>query len=206
MGDTMGIPEQKRQLQLVKECLSGSESAWDVFYGRYHTLIRNVVRRQAGIAPQEMEDVIQNVFVSLMSALKTYDPAYSLPNFICMIAERVCVDGYRRRKAAKRDGFTDPIEHHNGGQDSSWALSANVDNQEEELVRAELVDLLRRGFRSLASRCRELLRLRYYEELPYGEISEIVGAAENTLMVQARRCIDELRAQCDELQRKGFKR
>jgi RNA polymerase sigma factor (sigma-70 family) len=204
LGGTVASQTQNRDLLLVRECLSGSEQAWTDFYCRYQILVRNVVKRQKGIASWDMEDITQNVFVSLMSALKTYDPTFSLPNFICMVAERVCIDEYRRWTAGKRDGHTDPIDHHDSGQNGTRVVASNVDDQEDQLVQAELVSLLRHAFRGLAARCRELLRLRYYEELAYKEIAEILDGNENTLMVQARRCVDDLRAHCDELQRKGL--
>ncbi|MGC8659999.1 MAG: RNA polymerase sigma factor [Desulfomonilaceae bacterium] len=62
---------------------------------------------------------------------------------------------------------------------------------------------MRLAFRLLGARCRQLLRLRYHEELPYSRIAKILGATENTLTVQAGRCIRELRAGYQKLLNKG---
>lgn len=202
----MGNQTANRDILLVRECLSGSEHAWTDFYCRYESIVKSVVRRQRRFSPQEVEDVTQNVFISLMSGLKTYDSAYSLSNFICTIAERVSIDEYRRSKTAKRDGRTDPIDHHDGGQEGMTIILSNVDHEEEELGKAQLVELLRHAFMRLGARCRELLRLRYYEELPYENITQIIGATENTLSVQAKRCLKELRACFDEIQREGIEK
>ena len=53
---------------------------------------------------------------------------------------------------------------------------------------------VRRALRELDPRCRKLLELRYFKDLPYTEIAEISGAAKNTLVVRARRCLEKLRA------------
>jgi RNA polymerase sigma factor (sigma-70 family) len=71
------------------------------------------------------------------------------------------------------------------------------------LERAELLQLLRGAFKSLGEKCRKLLRLRYYDELSFKEISTLLGAKENTLVVQARRCLDELKALYVELEQEG---
>jgi hypothetical protein len=43
-----------------------------------------------------------------------------------------------------------------------------------------------------ALRGREILALRHHDELPFKELAANSGAMENTVTVQARRCLDEL--------------
>lgn len=198
----MGNRTGHREAILLKECLSGSEKAWSEFYVKYVGLVRSVVRRQAGFSPQDVEDVAQTVFMELIPALKTFDTTYSLPRFICMVTERACIQEYRRRATAKRNGKTDPIDHHDSGEEGTWKLASDLESQEDHLARSELLNLLRRAFRSLDAGCRELLKLRYYEGMPYKEISKILGATENTLTVRSKRCLGHLRATCHELEGK----
>ncbi len=188
---------------LVKECLSGSQEAWNEFYRRFTGLIRSVVNRYLGSTGEDLEGVSQDAFISLMSALNTYDPAHPLPKFICMITERVCIDRYRFCRAVKRHAETQPVDHHDGDENGATTLNSNIEPQDEQVARAELAYRLRLTLGNLAAKCRELLKLRYYDDLSYKEIGEILGQSANTLRVQAWRCLDELRARYEEAERKG---
>lgn len=199
----MGSRNHDQDILLVQECLSGSEKAWTDFYCRFEPLVRKQARRQFWLGRHEIEDLTQTVFVALMSDLNTWDRAHSLAGFVSMIAKRECIDEYRRRRAGKRDCATDPVDHHDGGEEGYRIPASNCENQEEELSQAERKYLIELAFPNLQERCRDLLGMRFYQELPYKEITVILGGSENTLTVQARRCLEELRAIIDELMRKG---
>lgn len=189
---TMGETRENGDLALVRACLSGSEQAWDELYCRYVALVKSMVRRHVHRpAAWELEDITQSVFAALIPALRRYDAAYSLSRFVCVIAERVCIQEYRRSKTAKRAGQSESVDRHDGDEGGT-SLRSGDSSQEELLSQHQAQDLLRRTLKQLDSPCRELLRLRYIEELPYKEISKMLGASENTLTVRARRCLNEL--------------
>ncbi len=192
-----------RDSDLVDRCLSGSERAWTELYYRFQRLVGMVVKRRLRVSQEGLEDVTQEVFMALTSALKNYDSVYSLQKYICTIAERVCVDHYRFSTAAKRDGETEPLEDHFEELTNCQSEVHDSGNQEDKLVLREQTHFLRQSLRTLGERCRRLLRLRYLEELPYSEISKVLNANENTLAVQVARCIRELRTSFQRLVKKG---
>jgi RNA polymerase sigma factor (sigma-70 family) len=188
---------------LVEQCLSGSKKAWDEFYARYFGLIRKVAARHHRVQASDRQDVVQSVLLTLCTALRKYDSQYPLSRFVCIVTERVCIDEYRRFKTAKRNGETVSVDHHDGSQDGSVQLPSKHDPHEEQLEREELLQFLRGALKSLGEKCRQLIQLRYYEELSFKEISKLLGAKENTLAVQSRRCLDELKARYLELEQEG---
>jgi len=157
-----------------------------------------------GLSVQGLEDVTQEVFCSLVSALNTYDATYSLTRFVAIVAERICIRQYRSAKTAKRDGKTDPVSHHDDAGNGAEVLVSRLDSQEERLGQAQLIAILRGALKTLDAGCQDLLKLRYYEDLPYAEISGILGAPRNTLAVRVKRCLDALRANCRILMHKGL--
>ena len=163
------------------------------FYCRFHRLVGMVVKRRLRASQDGVEDVTQEVFMVLISALKNYDSTYSLQKYVCTIAERVCVDHYRFSTAAKRDAETEPFEDYLTGIAGCRMEDRPAGNQEEELALRQQTHLLRQALRALGAKCRELLRFRYLEELPYQKISQILSISENTLTVQTARCIRELK-------------
>jgi RNA polymerase sigma-70 factor (ECF subfamily) len=185
---------------LVQECLQGSQEAWNEFYTRFIGLIRNIVRKRRGLLPSDVEDVTQSSFLELASALKRYVPGNSLTGFVCTVTERVLIDEFRKAKASKRDGQTEPIEHHDGDQEGAIMIASGADPQDSQMEKAQLVARLRTALGELDPKCRELIELRYLQEMPFNELARIKGATENTVTVQTKRCLDRLRGVYQQLE------
>jgi len=179
--------------QLVDDCLSGSESAWTEFHSRFIGLIRNVVRRQSRLSASDIDDVTQSAFLSLTTALAGYDERRSLASFVCLVAERVLIDEFRRIKAAKRDAELQAVDHHDSSKNGSIMIESKTESPETQVQKYELTVILSRALESLDTACKELLKLRFYKELSFAEIGKLLGVAENTLMVRTRRCLERLR-------------
>jgi len=201
----MASINENKDFTLVGQCLSGSEPAWMEFYSRFERLVRMVVRRRLHNSEDAIEDVVHDVFITLISALKNYNSSYSLQNFVCTIAERVCVDRYRFSNASKRNAETHSLDDENSGVVYQVMKSSNQPCQEEALILAQEAEIVKRALRLLGMKCRELLRLRYYDEAPYSKIAELTGITENTLTVQTSRCIRELRNIHQNLVKSGYK-
>lgn len=183
--------------ELVRECLAGSEQAWNQFYCKYVGLVKNIVRRRLG-CKYDVNDISQSVFASLISALRTYDDTYSLQRFVSTVADRICIHEFRLVTAVKRRTELDAYEY----SDEIISETASIEDhelQDEALAKKQLVMILRTGMQFLGERCRELLKLRYYEELSYKEIAALLGGTENSLTVQVRRCLDELKGRCKKI-------
>ncbi len=189
--------------ELVRRCLDGSEHAWNEFYSRFIGLVRGVARRRAPFAGDARDDLVQEAFAAIVKSLETYDPARPLDTYVAAIAERVCISEYRRRAAAKRDAATDPVDLHDNPDGAARSVASDADSQEDRLVLAESVHMLRGALDALDRECREILRMRYFDEKPYREIAETLGAPANTLAVKALRCLEQLKRRYRRSKRKG---
>lgn len=194
---------QGEDRRLVKECLEGSEGAWREFYSRFIGLMRSVARKYAKNNPQDVEDVTQSAFVSLTTALRNYDESQSLPRFVCLITERVVIDEYRKLKASKRAGETESLDRTDSRAEGPHVATLSDDLQDSRIEKAEQSHRLRVAVRALDPKCRELITMRYLEELSFNEIAESVGVSENTVTVQTRRCLEALRRRFKETGRGG---
>ena len=203
-----GLMKQDGEIRdrvLVGQCLEGSKAAWDEFYARYLPLVRKVIHSHLRCSEPDMQDMVQNIYLALWTGLRSYDHQYPLSRFVWVVGERVCIDEYRKAAAGKRDGEHVPVDHHDHGDEGAIMMRSHLDTQEDELARSQLVGLLRLAFRQLGEKCRELLRLRFIEELSFKEIVPLMGAKEKTLAVQAGRCLDDLKIIYDRGQREGWK-
>lgn len=203
-GGPMERESDTQDRLLVERCLAGSRAAWDEFYDRFLLLIRKVVQNHVRWGEHEREDMVQNAFLALFTALNTYDHRYSLSKFVWVVSERVCVDEFRKRKARKRDAETISVSHHDISEPAVPVLVSNSDPPEDLLADREQSHLLEQAFRSLGDRCKELLRLRYLEELSFKEIARLMGGKDKTLAVQAGRCLGDLRAHFARVEREGY--
>lgn len=193
-------------MKLVRECLLGSETAWNEFYLRFVRLVRAVVRRQPAIAPADCEDVTQTIFVALVRGLKDYEGTFTLARFVTMVAQRVCIQEYRKMTASKRSGDHDRIDQDERDMRDGNPVIASPATQENQLAREELATILRGALEKVGAGCKKLLELRYIEELPYKDIAERTHSKENTVTVQTRRCLDSLSVEYSKLARKGAAR
>ena len=113
--------------QLIGQCMDGSEDAWCEFYRRFDGLIRIVVRRQKLFgASDDHEDLVQNVYVKLVASLRNYrKDKGSLKAFVSVIAERTCIQHFRNKTAAARFAGTNPVDHHDSGDEGMMRLASS---------------------------------------------------------------------------------
>jgi RNA polymerase sigma-70 factor (ECF subfamily) len=145
---------------------------------------------------EEVEDIVQEVFINLFKALRQYDPARPIETYILEITRRVRISRFRRRTAQKRGGSNPGsvrIDAHDcGGEGDSVSVAASGEDQETTLLKAQERKLLRQAIGALSEVCRRLLGMRYDEGLSYKEIAENLGAKEGTLRVRVQRCLSAL--------------
>jgi RNA polymerase sigma-70 factor, ECF subfamily len=192
--------------QLVGRCVRGSEAAWHEFYRRYDGLIRIVVRRRNMLSTSDdREDLVQSVYLKLVTSLGNYrKDKGSLKAFVSLIAERTCIQHFRRRTTAARYAGTNPVDHHDSGEEGTIGLESTLDSPHELLQSSEQVGRMRSALGKLKAECRRLLDLRFFKELSYGNIAQRLGRKENTVNVQILRCLAELKANYDRVDREGL--
>lgn len=191
--------------ELIARCNHGDTEAWEELYARYHGKIVSVVKRFARHGSDEAHDLVQEVFVHLMKALKTYDDTRSPEAYILEIARRVGIGRLRKESAAKRGGDNPGhvlLDAHDAGPEEGRAAIADPGrNQQEAMEKAQEKRLLRSALRLISEACRDLLRLRYEEGLSYKEIAAQMGVKEGALRVRAQRCLQALSAAYSETPR-----
>jgi RNA polymerase sigma factor (sigma-70 family) len=157
--------------------LKGDPEAWEDFVRRYGGLIVAAVR---GLAPGEIEDLTQDVFVRLCKddfrLLRSYDPARaSLSTWLTIVARSTARDALRRRRPEAV-----PIE-------SVPEARLAVDPVEPAL-RLKLPEAL------LSPRQREILAMLYDREMDVAEIAKALGIDAQTVRSTHHKAMIKLRA------------
>jgi RNA polymerase sigma factor (sigma-70 family) len=144
---------------------------------------------------EHAEDVVQEVHLRLLRNLREgrFSRRSSFGRYAQRIALYVCVDRVRRRKP------TEPIER----AISQIRGSGNPRTILDELAREEDIEEMILCLEQLSSLCRDVLRLRFWNEKGHREIAELMGVAVPTSRVRLKRCLETLHAQF--LKRKSAK-
>jgi len=174
--------------ELAKEALAGSEEASRALVARYATPAVNFVFRfvhDRALA----EDLAQEGFLRAFQRLRTYDPERKFSSWFFQVLRNVTIDYLRLRRpvTTSLDDLTEA--GFQGAQaDRDSPLPDRVAEQ-KALSRG-----MERALARLRPEYREVVVLRYQEELTHPEIAEITGLPSGTVKTYLHRARKELAA------------
>ena len=120
--------------------------------------------------PYDAEDLTIEAFGKAFRNLPQYTSDYAFSTWLFKIASNNCVDFLRKKRLDLYEidkNFNEKEENQ-----SSFELNDDKPTPEEKLFAKEKVKMVRQYVDMLKPRYRELIELRYYEELSYEEIAE----------------------------------
>jgi RNA polymerase sigma factor (sigma-70 family) len=164
---------------------NGSRSAWNSLVQHYAPLVRSVARSYR-LAPSDVDDVSQTVWLRLFETLDQLRDPRALPGWLKTTTQRealLCLA--KRRHTQLLDPST--IE--------AWLdprpTGLHVD---DDLLRREADQAVNAGLAELSPRHRSLLVMLHAEpQHSYQEISRALGMAAGSIGPTRARCIDKLR-------------
>jgi RNA polymerase sigma-70 factor (ECF subfamily) len=157
----------------LERARAGDEGAFAVLVERYQRPVFTLCYRMLGDAG-EAEDASQETFLKAYCNLRRYDMQRKFATWLLSIAANGCVDRLRRRRLRLI-----PL---------SQATPRDPDPGPEALVVAqERERALRRALDQLGGRDRAALILRYWHELSYGEIAEVLNTSVSSVKSRLHR-------------------
>lgn len=167
------------------------EGRLDAFNQLYERHLPTVYRRVRYVVPaQDIEDVTQEVFITVMRSLKSFKGNAQFTTWLRTLTNRRIVDYYRSRKPAERQQTMQLSESAFGllPDTSPAANPAHADDRIE----------LRRALSALPEQYQEVILLRFAEELQFNEIAAVQGRSLEATKSLFRRAIAELRKELGE--------
>jgi RNA polymerase sigma-70 factor (ECF subfamily) len=143
------------------------------------------IARRMGVAPDRVDDVVQEVLLTLHRARATYDPARPFLPWLRAIAQRRAIDVMRRHGRHARREVHDPLAYEAHPDDSSPAGEA-LDHPARARSLAGAIAALPEGQRQAVER----LALR---EQTLAEAAAETGRNKGALKVNLHRAIKSLR-------------
>lgn len=172
--------------QLVTDCLSGNEAAWEELVRVHTKRVYAVCYRFTG-STEEAQDLTQEVFLRVFRTLRTFRAGEgSFGVWINRLTRNLLIDHYRR---TKQERATESLEDRLPGMEESGTLTSRADGM---LAGREANDLLQSALQKLSPELRETVILRDIEELEYREIAQVLSVPEGTVKSRLNRGRAEL--------------
>ena len=179
--------------ELVKLYVQGNNEAFDALLTRYNTKVYNYIY---GFVHNEAlaEDLFQETFIKAIITLKQggYSESGKFSSWLMRIAHNKVFDVFRLEK---HDNTVSNDEYDVDLYDYSQLLEGNV---EDNIVADQTIDELNYLITLLNEDQREIIKMRYYQELSFKEISDITGVSINTALGRMRYAILNLRKLAEE--------
>ena len=157
-----------------------------------HRLYRYLLRLAAD--PPTAEDLFQQTWVRVMESMRRYDPRRSFEAWLFAVAHNVAIDYLRKSRPESLD------EALPSGHTRAEALPETGPDALECLLEWERAEAVAAAMSHLPAIHREVLTLRFEEDLKLEQMAEIVQIPLSTVKSRLRRALDGLRT---SLERSG---
>ena len=172
---------------LMARIAKGDADAFELLVNRHQTSVLNLIYRFIGDRTQA-QDLVQEVFLRVWQAAKTYKPEAKFTTWIYRITANLCLNelkSSRRRKLFQFLRFGEDQENTIEG-----ALVDASPSPEDLLLSREQSRRISDALQSLPENQRMALVLRRYNNLSYQEIAKILNcsvSAVESLIVRVKR-------------------
>ena len=169
-------------MQIIIRAQSGDRDAFALLFEQYKNLVYKTAFLMLG-EPAEAEDALQEIFVQVYRSLSGFDPRKAtFTTWLYRVTFNYCLN-HRRKKRP----LTMPLED----------LSLNFSN---EFPSAQLAneEFLQQAIEKLTDKQRAVVILRYFWDLPYAEIAQILEVPLGTVKSRIDLALKTLRKVLEE--------
>ncbi|MBI4581604.1 MAG: sigma-70 family RNA polymerase sigma factor [Planctomycetes bacterium] len=176
---------------LIARAQQKDASAFDVLVERYGSRLYGYFYRATG-RRADAEDLLQDLFVRLVSTIGQYEHDGRFDAWLFRIATNLVRDRIRRartwRESRRLDADTSALEDGLPGR-----LEIMRSGPHESLGREEELDRLQWAIGQLPEAERTVVLLRHFSEMPFREIADLMGTPLGTALARAHRGLARLR-------------
>ena len=174
-------------LLLIRRSRAGDEEAFAELFHKYKSVVYETAYLMLGSA-EDAEDALQEIFVRVYRYLSTFEPSKgAFTTWLYRITVNHCLDRQRKPRL-----LTLPLDRVSPALSTEHASSPESPLAEEETIQQALAQL--------SEKLRAVVILRYYQELSYAEIAQILDVPVGTVKSRLNSALKTLRK---ELQTAG---
>ena len=168
---------------IIRRVQAGERKAYEMIVAKYHDPIFNLALRLVGDYDNAV-DITQQSFVAAYEKLNQYNPSYRFFSWLYRIAY---------------NGALKHIQLSKRNVDLDHDLRSERATPEEDALRSEQEQFIRRGLQGVEFEYRVVLVMKHFQGLSYREIVEILEISESTLKYRLYRARKMMREQLEKL-------
>jgi RNA polymerase sigma-70 factor (ECF subfamily) len=184
-----GLAVDNEVAQLRRGDLDALSSLVTRYQNRLYRYLLRLVRQQA-----EAEDLFQNTWIRVAEKIASYDPSRSFEAWLFTLARNLAIDHLRRLRPESLD---EPIGDCESGETYVTRLRSAETGAYERIASQERSSRIGESMDALPVPYREVLTLRFEEEMKLEEIAEVLGVPLSTVKTRLRRALDRMRVSMD---------
>jgi RNA polymerase sigma-70 factor (ECF subfamily) len=173
----------------IKKVKKGDQNAFAEVVEYYKDKIYQLCYRMLGNA-HEAEDMAQEAFLRAYVNIDSYDIKRKFSTWLYRIATNLCIDRIRKKKP---DYFLDAEVAGTEGLNMYSQIAADGELPEESVEKLELHEYVQQQIAQLPEKYRTVIILKYVDELPLKEISDIMELPIGTVKTRIHRGREALR-------------
>lgn len=166
---------------IINRVQKGEHHYFDCIITRYEKRIFSYVMRFIN-DPEEAHDVVQTVFMKALRHIDSFDPERKLSSWIYRIAHNETMNWFARNDR-RRTVSIEELHQTKDMLDTADATRTALD----EWFHIELQDVLHEAVAQLPKQYADVIRMKYFEDRSYKEISEILGKPVSSVGTLIRR-------------------
>jgi len=173
-------PKVNADLELVNKAKTGDQVAFGKLMARYKESVYYMILKMVNNKEDAM-DLTVETFAKAFEKLEKYQPDYAFSTWLFRVATNNCIDFIRKKKLNTMSihGMVD-----DDGEEKTLQIKADVLNPEETSIKKQQTQELKVLIESLPARYRNLITLRYFDELSYEEIAQQLDLPLGTVKAQ----------------------
>ena len=159
----------KRDLDLVDRAQKGDQRAYTELMSLYRESVFFMMKKMIANS-DDAEDLTIEAFGKAFKRLGQYSPDYAFSTWLFKIASNNCIDFLRKKRLGKTISLDTGYSSEDDG-DGAIDLEFEGLNPEEKLMKSQRVDEMHRIVEQLKPKYRQLVEMRYFQEMSYDEIA-----------------------------------
>ena len=163
------------ELLLISRARGGDREAFGALVEQYRDNVYRLAYRMCGNA-YDADEAAQEAFVAAWRALPNFRGDAKFSTWLYRLTTNAAIDVMRREKRHQTVGDGEMIE-----------VADDADSPQETVERTEQQEAVQKALATLSEEYREVLLLRYMEELDYAEIAEVLQLPSGTVKSRINR-------------------
>ena len=163
------------EILLISRARGGDREAFGALVEQYRDNVYRLAYRMCGNA-YDADEAAQEAFVAAWRALPNFRGDAKFSKWLYRLTTNAAIDVMRREK-----------RHQTVGDGEMVDLADDADSPQETVERTEQQEAMQKALATLSEEYREVLLLRYMEELDYAEIAEVLQLPSGTVKSRINR-------------------